>query len=361
VANGDAGWRWGASQDDFGPAGGGRGDDGQRWGAGGQAWAGPTGTRPLRLPGPDERGYPGQLSFESERGYPGAGPGAGASAGPPGSGSRPGSRVPRRVMLAALGAVLIGSAGGVAATASAKPPATGGQRRPEAGESPAAGRAGSHRAHPRQPGRGAPMQPEYYINGGPKVVALTIDDGPSPIYTPQILQVLERYHVTALFSMVGQQVASYPQIAREVTDAGHVIANHTWSHPDMAALHAAAMRDEVTRASSQIQAATGQQPTMFRAPFGAWSHALLDYLAAQGLTPLGWSVDPRDWARPGVNSIVANILRTTRTGSIILEHDGGGNRAQTVAALKIVLPRLLDAGFQFRPPNPAAAAVTSHP
>jgi peptidoglycan/xylan/chitin deacetylase (PgdA/CDA1 family) len=75
---------------------------------------------------------------------------------------------------------------------------------------------------------------------------------------------------------------------------------------------------------------------------------LLDYCAAQGLTPLDWSVDPRDWARPGVTSIVANILATTRTGSIILEHDGGGDRSQTVAALKIVLPRLLEEGFRFR-------------
>jgi peptidoglycan/xylan/chitin deacetylase (PgdA/CDA1 family) len=164
-----------------------------------------------------------------------------------------------------------------------------------------------------------------------------------------------------MFSMVGQAVASYPQVAREVTDAGHAIANHTWSHPDMAALHPAAMREEVTRATAQIHAATGQQPAMFRAPYGAWSPALLHYLTAQQLTPLAWSVDPRDWARPGVSAIAANILRTTRSGSIILEHDGGGDRAQTVAALKIVLPRLLDAGYQFRPPRPAAAALGSHP
>ena len=65
------------------------------------------------------------------------------------------------------------------------------------------------------------------------------------------------------------------------------------------------------------------------------------------MTPLDWSVDPRDWSRPGVTAIVSNIMRNTRTGSIILEHDGGGNRAQTVAALKIVLPRLLDAGYHF--------------
>ncbi len=132
--------------------------------------------------------------------------------------------------------------------------------------------------------------------------------------------------------------------------AGHVIANHTWSHPDMAVLPPAAMRDQITRAGEEIYAATGQWPALFRAPYGAWSPGLLDYCAAQGLTPLDWSVDPRDWARPGVTAIVRDILRTTRSGSVILEHDGGGDRSQTVAALKIVLPRLLDEGFRFGQP-----------
>ena len=189
----------------------------------------------------------------------------------------------------------------------------------------------------------------YYIDDGPKTVALTIDDGPSPVYTPQILRVLEEHGVIATFSMVGQNVAYYPQVAREVASAGHLIANHTWSHQDLAALPAAAMRDEVTRAAVEIHAATGQRPALFRAPYGAWSPALLDYCAAQGLTPLDWSVDPQDWARPGVTAIVQDILRTTRSGSIILEHDGGGDRSQTVAALKIVLPSLLGEGFRFRP------------
>jgi peptidoglycan/xylan/chitin deacetylase (PgdA/CDA1 family) len=189
-----------------------------------------------------------------------------------------------------------------------------------------------------------------YINDGPKTVALTIDDGPSPVYTPQVLRLLEQYGVTATFSMIGLSVAAYPQVAREVVHAGHLIANHTWSHRNLPALPLAAMRDEVTRAEGAIHAATGQQPTLFRAPYGAWSPALLDYCGAQGLTPLGWSVDPRDWSRPGVSSIVANILSNTHTGSIILEHDGGGDRSQTVAALKIVLPRLLHEGFRFRLP-----------
>ena len=89
---------------------------------------------------------------------------------------------------------------------------------------------------------------------------------------------------------------------------------------------------------------------MFRAPYGAWSPDVLAQCRQLGLTPLDWSVDPRDWSRPGVSAIVANIMRNTRTGSIILEHDGGGNRSQTVAALTYVLPRLLAQGFRFGTP-----------
>ena len=89
---------------------------------------------------------------------------------------------------------------------------------------------------------------------------------------------------------------------------------------------------------------------MFRAPYGAWSRPVLKYCQTEGLTPLDWSVDPRDWARPGVSKIVRTITETTRTGSIILEHDGGGDRAQTVAALKIAIPRLLDQGYHFAIP-----------
>ena len=102
--------------------------------------------------------------------------------------------------------------------------------------------------------------------------------------------------------------------------------------------------------AARASAATGRVPDLFRAPYGAWSPFVLAQCARTGLSPLGWSVDPRDWSRPGVPSIVANIMRNTHAGSIILEHDGGGNRAQTVAALKVVIPRLLAAGYHFRTP-----------
>ena len=193
-------------------------------------------------------------------------------------------------------------------------------------------------------------QAMHTVRDGPKVVALTIDDGPSPTYTPQILQLLASYGITATFSMIGRNVAAYPSLAREVSAAGHMVVNHTWSHANLPLLAPVAQADQMTRASAVIQQATGQKPAMFRAPYGAWSPAVLAQCRQLGLTPLDWSVDPRDWARPGVSAIVANIMRNTRTGSIILEHDGGGNRSQTVAALTFVLPRLLAQGFRFGTP-----------
>jgi peptidoglycan/xylan/chitin deacetylase (PgdA/CDA1 family) len=190
----------------------------------------------------------------------------------------------------------------------------------------------------------------FHIHDGHKRIALTIDDGPSPEYTPQVLRLLEKYRVTATFSMIGLEVHAYPHLVREVEAAGHKIANHTWSQLNLTYLPPAAVADQIGRATGAIHHATGRVPSLFRAPYGAWTPAVLGQCRQAGMTPLDWSVDPRDWSRPGVAAIVSNIMRNTRTGSIILEHDGGGNRAQTVAALKIVLPRLLDAGYHFTTP-----------
>jgi peptidoglycan/xylan/chitin deacetylase (PgdA/CDA1 family) len=206
-------------------------------------------------------------------------------------------------------------------------------------------RARSHRGR-----RGDPDQPMFHVHDGPKRIALTIDDGPSAVYTPQVLRLLEKYQVTATFSMIGLEVDAHPGLVRAVAAAGHKIANHTWAHLDLAYLSPAVVADQMSRATGAIHKATGRVPVLFRAPYGAWSPAVLRQCAQDGMTPLDWSVDPRDWSRPGVAAIVGNIMRNTRTGSIILEHDGGGDRAQTVAALEIVLPRLLDAGYRFTTP-----------
>jgi peptidoglycan/xylan/chitin deacetylase (PgdA/CDA1 family) len=215
----------------------------------------------------------------------------------------------------------------------------------------------SKTGHPdgRTTGRAAnslasPDKPVFYVEDGSKTIALTIDDGPNAIYTPQVLQLLAKYNVTAMFSMIGIEVKRLPAVAREVADAGHELANHTWRHLDLGALAPSAVTSEMDQATDAIHAATGIVPSRFRAPYGVWSKTVLRHCAETGMTPIDWSVDPRDWARPGVSSIVSNIMRTTRGGSIILEHDGGGNRSETVAALKIVIPRLLDAGYGFVTP-----------
>jgi peptidoglycan-N-acetylglucosamine deacetylase len=286
-----------------------------------------------------------------------------------------GSPVTRRAWLVASGAVLltsatVGAAGERARGAGTQPPPAAGDAASRPGARPDSGQArpatSSPTRHP-EPARPPELarheapprhaqpklrygEPMYTIKDGPKVVALTVDDGPSPVYTPQILRILRQYGITASFSMVGQNAATFPGIAREVAAAGHMIVNHTWNHYNLGRMNAAAVRDEISRATDAIHAATGKHPSMFRAPYGVWSPVVFSYCAQAGLTPLDWSVDPRDWSRPGVRAIVRNIEADTRTGSIILEHDGGGNRSQTVAALKIWLPRLLGEGYQFTTP-----------
>jgi len=211
--------------------------------------------------------------------------------------------------------------------------------------------APGHRATAAHPGAAYPPNRTLYnIHDSSKSIALTIDDGPDPVYTPQVLRLLHQYHVTATFSMIGVHVAAYPHLARAVAEAGHLIANHTWTHANLTGAPAHRVRSELTRASDAVHAATGVRPALFRAPYGAWTAAVIRQCEQMKMIPMDWSVDPRDWAEPGVRRIVRRIMANTRPGSIILEHDGGGNRSQTVAALRIVLPRLLHKGYRFATP-----------
>ncbi|MCQ4080045.1 polysaccharide deacetylase family protein [Streptomyces sp. RB6PN25] len=212
----------------------------------------------------------------------------------------------------------------------------------------------SHRGGTPQPGaagkRPTTQAPEFYVEDGSRAIALTIDDGPDPQWTPQVLDLLGRYGITATFCQVGIRAAADPALVHAVADHGHLVANHTWTHADLAAATPAGVREQLERTSDMIESISGQRPRLFRAPYGAWTQSTFAACRALGMRPLDWSVDPRDWARPGVSRIAQTILRTTRPGSIILEHDGGGDRSQTLSALRIVLPRLLDAGYHFVTP-----------
>ena len=265
----------------------------------------------------------------------------------------------RRVMFSVAGVTLLGGCGVVSAanagkTGGASPLATTAGPSPTDFSTPPPDTAPpTGAATPSDPatsknGFAVQTRPQYYVEGGPKVIALTLDDGPSQ-YTSQILDILAQYKITATFCMIGRQIAGNAGIVREVASAGHHITNHTWDHADQTKLSLSACTAEIHRTNEALSN-VGITPTMYRAPFGSWSPTVFEAAANAGLRSLAWSVDPRDWSMPGVNKIVANIMEHTSTGSIILDHDGGGNRSQTVAAMRIWLPRLLADGYRFTTP-----------
>lgn len=182
---------------------------------------------------------------------------------------------------------------------------------------------------------------------GSKVVYLTFDDGPSAAYTPRILNVLARYGVQATFFEIGQEVSAHPSVTRQVAQQGHSVQNHSWSHPDLSRLPASAVTSQVTKTDQAIRAQTGRTPSCLRPPYGSLNSTVRSRSAALGKQVVLWSVDPQDWARPGTGAIESRVLRTVRPGSVILMHDGGGNRSQTVDALPTIISTLRARGYGF--------------
>jgi peptidoglycan/xylan/chitin deacetylase (PgdA/CDA1 family) len=179
------------------------------------------------------------------------------------------------------------------------------------------------------------------------VVALTLDDGPDPTYTPQVLAILRKHHITATFFVIGQSAAAHPDLVRSVADAGHAVGTHTWSHANLKTLPAHQVKTEIERAVETVTATTGRMPNLFRAPYGNWSRTVLTECAALGQTSIAWNVDPRDWDNPGAAHISSEVLNQVGNRSIVLDHDGGGDRSQTVRALRHFIPVLIDSGYTF--------------
>jgi peptidoglycan/xylan/chitin deacetylase (PgdA/CDA1 family) len=193
-----------------------------------------------------------------------------------------------------------------------------------------------------------------------KAIALTIDDGPDPDYTPKVLRLLDRYHMQASFCVVGVHAEAYPKLIRDIHKAGHVIVNHSYTHvqPFASQTEERIVR-EITHTQRTIEKITKVAPELFRSPGGDWSHFLFRAVAAYGLTPLDWDIDPRDWARPGTTAIERAMLKG-RPGDIVLCHDGGGNRSETVRALRKVLPTWKHRGYTTIPLIVPASAKRIH-
>ena len=196
----------------------------------------------------------------------------------------------------------------------------------------------------------------------PGKIALTFDDGPDADWTPKILDVLKQKQVTGTFFMIGENAMAEPFLVRRVVDEGHEIGSHTFTHPNLALTSSRGTRIELNATQRLIEAYTGRSVRLFRAPyFGdaepTTADELIPALTAQraGYTNVGLHVDPNDWQRPGVDAIVDTTLREVeagnaeQSGQIILLHDGGGDRSQTLAALPRIIDGLRAKGYQFVP------------
>jgi peptidoglycan/xylan/chitin deacetylase (PgdA/CDA1 family) len=179
-----------------------------------------------------------------------------------------------------------------------------------------------------------------------KQIALSFDDGPGAA-TPAILKTLEQNRVPATFFTIGDQVAPNASLLKRMLRDGDMVGNHSWSHPNLQKAGPEADDQELGAASAEIQRVTGFTPCLFRAPYGAYSPKLIEAAHRYGMASVLWNVDPRDWAMPGPKAITRRVLRAAAPGSIVLMHDGGGDRTETVRALPKIIAALKARGFSF--------------
>jgi peptidoglycan-N-acetylglucosamine deacetylase len=176
-------------------------------------------------------------------------------------------------------------------------------------------------------------------------IAMTFDDGPSAENTPRLLEMLKQRDIKATFFLIGQNVASNPDLVRRILAEGHEIGNHSWTHPQLSKLSDQKVTAEITKTQDAIKEASGFTPTLLRPPYGAITPRQREWIENQfGLSIILWSVDPFDWKRPGASVITQRILSQARPGAIILSHD---IHKQTVDAMPATLDGLMRKGFKF--------------
>ncbi|MFF9591693.1 polysaccharide deacetylase family protein [Streptomyces sp. NPDC014646] len=184
-----------------------------------------------------------------------------------------------------------------------------------------------------------------------RAMVLTFDDGPDPRYTPRILAALREHDVRAMFFVCGETADEYRDLVRAIAEDGHTVGNHSWTHPLVTRLSRAGVRDELGRTSEVIEKATGTPPLWYRAPYGAWNRDSFEIGADLGMEPMAWSVDTLDWTEPGAGTIVRRVRDGAAPGAVVLSHDAGGDRSQSVSALHRYLPELLDHGYRITVPR----------
>jgi len=184
-------------------------------------------------------------------------------------------------------------------------------------------------------------------SGGDKLVALTFDDGPWPGQTERVLDILRDEDVPATFFVIGSQANRSPNLIRRAIAEGHQIGNHTWGHAILSRVAPSTQTRQIVGANTLITRLTGSKPTWFRPPGGhmtAWSYKAV---AQTGMQVAMWDVDPQDWTKPPAYRINERVFSQLTPGSVVLLHDGGGDRSQTIGALPSMIREMKRQGYSF--------------
>ena len=189
----------------------------------------------------------------------------------------------------------------------------------------------------------------YQLIGNEKIVALTFDDGPHPIYTPQILDILDQYQVKATFFMIGSRMEEYPDTVKEVSARGHLIGNHTYTHPgNLGTLSPKELKWEIDQCQLSMQRIAGQDTHLFRPPRGVLNPEIIKSVQKKGYTIVLWGICTHNYKAPTPEMMAARVINSAHPGLIVLLHDGRTDfRWKEVVATRLIVENLSQQGYRF--------------
>jgi peptidoglycan-N-acetylglucosamine deacetylase len=185
------------------------------------------------------------------------------------------------------------------------------------------------------------------VHTSQRMVAITFDDGPNPLYTPQILEIFSEAKAKATFFMIGEQMKSHPDVVKQVTEGGHEIGNHTFSHPMLSQLSIDDCLAEIEQTEKLAVELDGRKPVVFRPPYFDYNQDTVSLLQQKGYPMIGAvNLEAQDWEQPGVEHILGKSRDVVENGSILIFHDGYGDRSQTIEAVRMLVSELISQDYQ---------------